>query len=103
MRRPVYMNLSLDIEFGFCRLVGRGFPISRVVSTWPKYRQMDNRELNLAIPETRAESLTSGDGIGPEDEDESDIKETLEYVALCPRTPNMGLQSRVACVFYNHR
>ena len=64
---------------------------------------MDNRELNLAIPETREESLASGDGIGPEDEDESDIKETLEYVALCPRTPNMGLQSRVAYVFYNHR
>ena len=45
---------------------------------------MDNRELNLAIPETGAESLASGDGIGPEDEDESDIRETLEYVAFRP-------------------
>ena len=46
--------------------------------------QMDNRQLDLAIPETRAESLASGDGLDPEDEDESDIKETLEYVALRP-------------------
>ena len=40
---------------------------------------MDNRELDLAIPETRTESLAGGNGLDTE-EDESDIVETLEYV-----------------------
>ena len=41
---------------------------------------MDNRELNLAIPERRTESLASQDGMDAEEEDESEIQETLEYV-----------------------
>ena len=47
---------------------------------------MDNRQLDLAIPETRAESLASGDGIDAEKEDESEIEETVQYVT-CNRTP----------------
>lgn len=42
--------------------------------------KMDNRELNLAIPERRTESLAGQDGIDAEEEDESEIQETLEYV-----------------------
>ena len=48
---------------------------------------MDNRQLDLAIPETRAESLASGDGIDAEKEDdESEIEETVQYVT-CSCTP----------------
>ena len=48
---------------------------------------MDNRQLDLAIPETRAESLASGDGIDAEKEDdESEIEEIVQYVT-CNRTP----------------
>ena len=43
---------------------------------------MDNRELDLAIPETRTESLARGNGLDAEEKDESDIKDTLEYVAF---------------------
>ena len=41
---------------------------------------MDNRELDLAIPETRTESLAGANGLDAEEEDESDIVETPEYV-----------------------
>jgi len=42
---------------------------------------MDNRQLDLAIPETSADSLASGDGIDAEkEEDESEIEETVQYV-----------------------
>lgn len=41
---------------------------------------MDNRELNLTIPEMRRVSLAGQDGIDSEEEDESNILETLEYV-----------------------
>ena len=48
---------------------------------------MDNRQLDLAIPETRAESLASGDEIDAEkEEDESEIEEIVQYVT-CNRTP----------------
>ena len=48
---------------------------------------MDNRQLDLAIPETRVESLASGDEIDAEKEDdESEIEEIVQYVT-CSCTP----------------
>ena len=48
---------------------------------------MDNRELDVAIPETRTESLAGGNGLDAEEEDVSKIKDTPEYVTnMCDST-----------------
>lgn len=61
---------------------------------------MDNRELNLAIPETRAESLASGDGIDAEDEDdESEIEDTIQYVTCNRVQHGLGVTRRYTSVF----
>ena len=65
---------------GTCRAsYTRGFSI-RVGTESRDLDKMDNRELNLAIPERRTESLASQDGMDAEEEDESEIQETLEFV-----------------------
>ena len=53
---------------------------------------MDNQELNLAIPETRTESLAGEEGIDAEEEDESETEETLEYVTFA-----IAAVSRIMC------
>lgn len=57
------------------------FPQWELSAQWSHDRKMDNRELNLVVPEARTQRQTNGDGLNPEEDDASQVPLlTVEYV-----------------------